>query len=85
MSAARLIPNAEPADTNIIRAVARVVEAQGGDMDDVRDLLDVWRRVDRRNGERADVIRREALELAARLAPQDDYRSLDEDTPEREP
>lgn len=48
-------------------AVALAVEREGGDMDDVDALLDVWERVLRRSGERADIVRREAVEMAARM------------------
>jgi hypothetical protein len=51
-------------DPQIIRAIARAVEQQGGDLADVEDLVAVWERVQRRNSERASVIRREAHELA---------------------
>ena len=54
-------------DPKLIRSIADAVERQGGDYEDVQDLIDVWQRVNRRNGERADVIRREARELAAKI------------------
>jgi hypothetical protein len=53
-------------------AIARAVETQGGDMSDVHDLVAVWERVARRNGERADLIRREARELAQRMRTEDE-------------
>jgi hypothetical protein len=46
-------------------AIANAVLTQGGDNDDVRDLLDVWRRVERVNGERADRIRAQATKAKA--------------------
>ena len=54
-------------DTATIRAIANAVERQGGDYSDVQDLSAVWERVNRRNSERADLIRREAAEMAQRL------------------
>jgi hypothetical protein len=54
-------------DPTLITAIAEAVERQGGDYSDVQDLLDVWQRVNRRNSERADVIRREARERADKL------------------
>jgi hypothetical protein len=51
---------------SVIRAIATAVERQGGDMDDVDDLVLVWQRVARRNAERADVCRREAREVHER-------------------
>ncbi len=51
----------------MVKSIARAVETHGGDMNDVADLIDVWERVERRNGERADIIRREARELATRI------------------
>jgi hypothetical protein len=54
-------------DPSSVRAIAEAVEAQGGDYTDVEDLVETWERVARRNGERADVIRREAAEMAERL------------------
>ena len=41
-------------------AIANAVEAHGGDFTDVEDLLDVWQRVTRVNGERAERIRVQA-------------------------
>lgn len=54
-------------DPTLIRSIAEAVEHQGGDYEDVQDLIAVWKRVNRRNGERADVIRREAHERADKL------------------
>jgi hypothetical protein len=54
------------APTPIVRVIAEAVQRQGGDMADVEDLLHVWQRVQRRNDERADVIRREAREMHER-------------------
>jgi len=34
--------------TETIRQLADAVEAQGGDLDDVRDLVETWRRVNER-------------------------------------
>jgi len=51
----------------LLRAVANAVEREGGDLHDVEALVKVWERAERRNGERADVIRREAREGSARL------------------
>jgi len=44
----------------VIVSIARAVEAAGGDMDDVRDLVAVWERVQARTQPRADAMRREA-------------------------
>jgi hypothetical protein len=55
-------------DVSMVRAIARAVEAHGGDMTDVEDLIDVWKRVQRRNDERADTIRREAREAGSATA-----------------
>jgi hypothetical protein len=52
-------------DPALIRAIAEAVERAGGDYSDVHDLIDVWQRVQRRNNDRADLIRAEA----ARLVP----------------
>jgi hypothetical protein len=52
-------------DKATLRAIANAVERQGGDYSDVEDLIETWERVNRRNGERADLIRREARELGA--------------------
>jgi hypothetical protein len=54
-------------DPTLITAIAEAVERQGGDYSDVQDLIEVWQRVNRRNGSRADVIRREARERADKL------------------
>ena len=54
-------------DTASVRAIAEAVEAQGGDYFDVEDLIETWERVNRRNGERADLIRAEAAKMAERL------------------
>jgi hypothetical protein len=54
-------------DVATIRAIAEAVETAGGDYMDVQDLVSVWRRVARRNGERADVCRHEASELNDRI------------------
>ena len=32
-------------DATLIRAIAKAVEAQGGDYDDVQDLIQVWERL----------------------------------------
>lgn len=48
--------------TSMLRAIAQAVEHQGGDYTDVEDLVETWERVNRRNDERADIIRREAHE-----------------------
>ena len=55
---------------DMVKAIARAVEAQGGDMADVDDLVWTWERVHRRNRERADICRREARELATKVAPE---------------
>jgi len=52
-------------DAGLIRAIAREVEHAGGDYHDARDLMASWERVQRRNSERASVIRREVAELPA--------------------
>jgi hypothetical protein len=54
-------------DLATIRAIAEAVERAGGDYSDVEDLCDVWDRVARRNGERADRIRAEATRMAERF------------------
>ena len=64
-------------DTATIRAIANAVERQGGDYSDVQDLIAVWERVNRRNGERADLIRREAAEMASGSTRQRHDRALD--------
>jgi len=50
----------------VLIAIAKAVEAEGGDMADVEDLVATWERVARRNSERADVIRREVAEADCR-------------------
>jgi hypothetical protein len=52
----------------VVIAIAQAVERQGGDIEDVEDLIAVWERVGRRNGERADIIRREAQAPTEELA-----------------
>jgi hypothetical protein len=47
-----------------VRAIAEAVERAGGDYSDVQDLIDVWERVQRRNSDRADLIRAQAARLA---------------------
>jgi hypothetical protein len=54
-------------DTATIRAIANAVERQGGDYSDVQDLIDVWERVQCRNGERADRIRAQATPMAEKF------------------
>jgi hypothetical protein len=54
-------------DPTLLRAIAREVAAAGGSNADYGDLVRVWERVQRRNGERADLIGREARDLAALL------------------
>ncbi len=49
-------------DLTLIHAIAAAVEREGGDLTDVEDLIAAHERVQRRNGERADVIRREVRE-----------------------
>jgi hypothetical protein len=44
----------------VIVSIARAVEKAGGDMDDVRDLVDTWERVQARAQPRADAMRRQA-------------------------
>ena len=46
-------------DEATVRTIADAVEREGGDMDDVEDLCDVWERVASGNGERADRMRYE--------------------------
>ena len=41
-------------------AIAEAVERQGGDMEDVRDLVAVWERVAADTGPRVEAMRREA-------------------------
>jgi hypothetical protein len=41
-----------------IRAIARAVEKAGGDMDDVDDLVAVWKRLDADRSGRVDQLRR---------------------------
>lgn len=41
-------------------AIAKAVEAAGGDLDDVKDLVDVWERVNADSRRRADRMRYEA-------------------------
>lgn len=48
-------------------AIANAVVNSGGNADDLADLLDVWRRVERVNGERADRIRAQTVRAAQRL------------------
>jgi hypothetical protein len=57
---------------SLVRAIAEAVEREGGDMEDVDDLVAVWKRVERRNGGRAVVIRREARELTQRMRTEDE-------------
>jgi len=45
---------------SLIVAVAQAVEKQGGDLDDVRDLLDVWERLAEDKHGRLDRLRYEA-------------------------
>jgi hypothetical protein len=55
----------------LVEAIARAVEAQGGDLSDVEDLVTVWESVQRRNAERADLIRgqvRRSVETEERRA-----------------
>jgi hypothetical protein len=55
-------------DPDTARAIAEAVEREGGDWDDVEDLIDVWGRVARRNGERADRIRAQAGRMAEKFS-----------------
>jgi hypothetical protein len=57
-------------DPATVRALAAEVERQGGDRLDLEDLVWTWERVQRRSGERADVVRREARELRAAYGEQ---------------
>lgn len=45
-------------DRNMLRAIARAVADAGGDVEDVRDLADVWERVERDQAPRVDRMRR---------------------------
>lgn len=63
-----LVVRAMQAGLTNARGVAEAIEAGGGCWRDVKDLADIWARVAQRNGERADVIRREAAELARQWA-----------------
>jgi hypothetical protein len=44
----------------VLVAIAAAVEREGGDLDDVRDLVAVWERVATVTGPRVDAMRREA-------------------------
>jgi hypothetical protein len=44
----------------VLVAIARAVERQGGDIDDVADLLDVWQRLDADGRGRVERMRHEA-------------------------
>jgi hypothetical protein len=48
------------APRHVLIAIAEAVEAQGGDIDDVRDLVEVWERVGADTGPRVGAMRREA-------------------------
>jgi hypothetical protein len=56
----------------LLTAIARAVEHQGGDIEDVEDLIAVWERVARRNQERGAVCQREAGGLAASYRERED-------------
>jgi hypothetical protein len=49
-------------------AIAEAVERQGGDYADVEDLIETWERVNRRNSERADLIRSEGAGMTEKWA-----------------
>jgi hypothetical protein len=55
-------------DLSLVRAIAEAVEREGGDMDDVRDLVAVWERQHRTTQPRADSMRREAANRTCRCA-----------------
>jgi hypothetical protein len=55
-------------DRAVLRGLAAAVEREGGGIDDVSDLAAIWEHVQRRNDQRADICRREAREIAARIA-----------------
>ena len=44
----------------VIVSIARAVERAGGDMDDVRDLVDTWERLAVTTGPKVDATRRQA-------------------------
>lgn len=46
--------------SSLITAIARAVEREGGDLDDVRDLLEVWERLAADQHGRLDRLRYEA-------------------------
>ena len=47
----------------VIVSIARAVEKAGGDMDDVRDLVQTWERVQARTQPKADAMRRQAANV----------------------
>lgn len=53
-------------------AIVAAVERHDGDVADVEDLIDVWRRVLRVNGERADRIRAQATRLLTTVDGRDE-------------
>jgi hypothetical protein len=57
-------PSSDTPSKQILEAIAAAVRRAGGDHDDFLDLVAVWKRVARRSSERADLIAREAKELA---------------------
>jgi len=52
----------------MLRAIARAVGAQGGDDDDVDDLVQAWERVHADTAPRVDAMRREARERSCNCA-----------------
>jgi len=55
---------------NTVRQLADAVEAQGGDLDDVRDLVETWRRVNERLAAACD-LHNDGDEVAANAAYDD--------------
>ena len=54
----------------VIVSIARAVERAGGDMDDVRDLVDTWERLAVTAQPKADAMRREARNVRCCCADQ---------------
>ena len=48
--------------TSVIEAIVKAVEAQGGDIHDVEDLVQTWERLHTTTQPRVDAIKREARE-----------------------
>ena len=62
---------------SLLEAIARAVHRAGGDLDDARDLVAVWERVDRDLGPRVDRMRRAAATVTCRCVDGGDEPTAD--------